>query len=201
MATKTEAKFVILKNVRLSFPALFKPEASQDGGGPPRYKAAFLLDPKDEANKAQILELKNTIDEMWSEHVKKPGTKAPREKTCLKKDGTWDGYDGMWYVSAARAESQGAPVLLGRRKDALASNSTELYAGCYVNAKIRLYAHEHPKSGKRINCSLEVVQKSCEGTPFGAGPASIDDMPDVDDKPDADDIDAGGDLGDEEDGL
>jgi hypothetical protein len=197
MATKTEAQFVILKNVRLSFPALFKPEASQDGGGPPRYKSAFLLDPKDEANKAQILELKAEIDRMWAEFLKKPEAKAPREKTCLKKDGSWDGYEGMWYVSAARAESQGKPVLLGRRKDALTENSTELYAGCYVNAKIRLYAHEHPKSGKRINASIEVVQKAREGTPFGAGPASIDDMPDVNDAPDADNLD----MGDEEDGL
>jgi hypothetical protein len=95
MATKTEAQFVILKNVRLSFPALFKPEASQDGGGPPRYKSAFLLDPKDEANKAQILELKAEIDRMWAEFLKKPEAKAPREKTCLKKDGSWDGYEGM----------------------------------------------------------------------------------------------------------
>lgn len=197
MATKTEAKFVIIKNARLSFPALFKPEASQDGGSP-RYKVSLLLDPKDEGNKAQLLEIKNTIDEMWAEHTKKPGAKAPREKTCLKKDGTWDGYEGMWYISAARAESQGKPVLLGRRKDALPDNSTELYAGCYVNAKIRLYAHEHPKSGKRVNASIEVVQKACEGTPFGAGPASIDDMPDVDDKPDADNLDMGD---DEEDGL
>jgi len=197
MATKTEAKFVILKNVRLSFPALFKPEASQDGGSP-RYKVSLLLDPKDEGNKAQILEIKALLDKMWEEHVKKPGTKAPREKTCLKKDGTWDGYEGMWYISAARAESQGKPVLLGRRKDALPDNSTELYAGCYVNAKIRLYAHEHPKSGKRINASIEVVQKAREGTPFGAGPASIDDMPDVDDAPDADNLDLDA---EDEDGL
>ena len=197
MATKTEAKFVIIKNARLSFPALFKPEASQDGGSP-RYKMSLLLDPKDEGNKAQLLELKAEIDRMWAEHVKKPDAKAPREKTCLKKDGTWDGYEGMWYISAARAESQGKPVLLGRRKDALKDDSTELYAGCYVNAKIRLYAHEHPKSGKRINASIEVVQKAREGTPFGAGPASIDDMPDVDDAPDADNL--GDDMG-EDDGL
>lgn len=196
MATKTEAKFVIIKNARLSFPALFKPEASQDGGSP-RYKLSLLLDPKDEGNKAQLLEVKAKIDEMWAEFTKKPGAKAPREKTCLKKDGTWDGYEGMWYISAARAESQGKPVLLGRRKDPLPDNSTELYAGCYVNAKIRLYAHEHPKSGKRINASIEVVQKAREGTPFGAGPASIDDMPDVDDAPDADNLDIDAD----EDGL
>jgi len=194
MSTKTEAKFVIIKNARLSFPALFKPEASQDGGSP-RYKVSLLLDPKDEGNKAQLLELKATIDQMWQEYVKKPDQKAPRDKTCLKKDGAWDGYEGMWYISAARAESQGKPVLLGRRKDALPDSSTELYAGCYVNAKIRLYAHEHPKSGKRINASIEVVQKAREGTPFGAGPASIDDMPDVDDAPDADDLDDGSDDG------
>lgn len=200
MSAKAESRIVILKRARLSFPALHKPEESLDAEGKARYKASFILDPKDESNKAQILELKNAIDEMWSDFLKKPGTKAPREKTCLKKDGPWDGYDGMWYISAARAESLGGPVLLGRRKDALPSTSTELYAGCYVNAKIRLYAHEHPKSGKRINCSLEVVQKCAEGTPFGAGPASSDDMPDVDDKPDAADIDMG-DLGEEEDGL
>ena len=197
MATKTEAKFVIIKNARLSFPALFKPEASQDGGSP-RYKVSLLLDPKDEGNKAQLLELKATIDEMWSEHVKKPGTKAPREKTCLKKDGTWDGYEGMWYISAARAASQGPPVLLGRRKEALKDDSTELYAGCRVNAKVRFYAHWHEKSGYRVNASIEVVQKNREDKPFGAGPASIDDMPDVDDTPDSADLDE---MGGDEDGL
>lgn len=180
----------ILRDVRLSFAHLFKPEKNKTGDKA-RYKATFLLDPSRPEHKELILKMRARIDELWAEGIKKPGTKAPREKTALRKDGTWDGYEGMWFVAAARAESQNRPKLVSHKKDVdLQENDNRLYSGTYVNAKVRFYFYDYDGT-KRVNASIEVVQLNRKGEPFGAGQASADDMPDVEDAPDNDDLDDG----------
>lgn len=186
----------ILKNVRLSFPDIFEPKAGDDSDKK-RYKASFLMDPNDPANKAQILQVRAKMDEMWQTWTKKSDAKAPRDKTALRKgdDKEYEGYAGMWFISAARAESQGRPLLVDRQKKEYGEKTNELYAGCYVNVKIRVYCFEHPKSGKRINASIEVIQKFKDGEPFGAGKASADDMESYDEEDaDLDDLEDDDDM-------
>jgi hypothetical protein len=131
---------------------------------------------------------------MATEHF---GKKVPSDKCCLRKgdyeegNPRYDGYGGMWAVSAARAQKQGRPVLVDRRKNPLSDKdaATMLYAGCRVNAKINIYANNH-EGVKRINATIEVVQFVRDDEPFGAGPASVDDMPDVaDDLEESDGLD------------
>jgi hypothetical protein len=176
----------ILKGVRLSFPHLFEPHAIGKDGTP-RYTASFLLDPNDPEQKPQIQALRAKANALYAEGTKKPGVKCPSANCAIKKgndeDGVprYDGYDGMWFVSAARAKKQGAPLVVDRDKvTKLKDDDTKLFAGCYVNAKIRLYYQDYD-GVKRINASLEVVQYFKKGEPFGAGQVAADDMPDVDD--------------------
>lgn len=182
----------IVKNARLSFPHLTEPKSTK--GGSPRYQASLLLDPKDPAQKEQILAIKKCAEDMATSHW---GKKVPSDRSCIRKgddeDGNprYDGYGGMWAISAARAEKQGQPRLVDRKKNAFKDDATAaktLFAGCRVNAKINIYANEY-EGVKRINATLEVVQFVRDDEPFGAAPATVDDMPDVEEDDLDDDLD------------
>ena len=183
---------IIVTNARLSFPHLT--EAKSTNNGNPRFQASFLMDPKDPAQKEQIKKIKETVEQIAMDNF---GKKVPSDKCCLRKgddeegNPRYDGYGGMWAVSAARAQKQGRPVLVDRRRNPLSDKdaATMLYAGCRVNAKINIYANNH-EGVKRINATIEVVQFVRDDEPFGAGPASVDDMPEItDDLDDADGLD------------
>lgn len=171
---------VILKNARLSFPNLVTPKVTN--GGKPRFQASFLLDPKDPEQKEQIKELKALCEKMATENFEK---KVSSDRCCLRKgddeDGNprYEGYGGMWVVSATRANHQGSPALVDRKRNPLAEPAKELYAGCRVNVKINVYAQDY-EGTKRINATLEVVQFWTNDEPFGNGPVTVDDMPAAD---------------------
>ena len=93
----------------------------------------------------------------------------------------WDGYADMLYVSANRRGADGPPRIITNRKDAdnkwIPASPGEAacpYAGCYVNAIIRVWAMDN-EHGKRINASLEAVQFLRDGEAFsGSAPVDVD---------------------------
>lgn len=188
---KNPAEF-ILTNVRLSFPHLATPKAVGKDGKP-RYTASFLLDKAKPEHEALIKGMRAKANELYAAGVKKEGAKPASHLNALKKgndeDGAplYDGYDGMWVLSAARAEKQGPPKCITGTKVLIPREEIDqiLYAGCFVNAKIRLYFMDYDGS-KRICASIEVVQFKAKGEPFGNGSASTEDMPDEEDTLDDD---------------
>lgn len=154
---------VKLRNVRLSFPALF--EARAMDGGTPKYSAAFLLNKKTDA--AQI----KAVEDAINSHIKlkNKGGKLPSNKLCLR-DGAEKEFDGygetVMYVSASNARR---PLVVDLQGNALAKEDGKPYAGCYVNANIDVWWQDN-KYGKRVNASLRSVQFVKDGESFGAGP-------------------------------
>lgn len=152
---------IILNNVRLSFPALFQPKTGPEAGSKPAYSAVFILDKK--TNAKDIEAIKAGMTKIAAESFK--GKIPP--KNCLH-DGSekpeLDGYgDGVMYVSARSEKRQ--PVV-DNRKIAMSEDDPRMYAGCYVNAVVRLWAQDN-KYGKRVNASLGPVQYVRPGKPFG----------------------------------
>lgn len=190
----------ILNGLRLSFPNIWKAKAMK--GGKPRFTVNLLADPKVPAEKKQILAVKKRIEEITKEAFN-TDKKLPRDRTCLRKDDEprWDGYEDKWYFTAARPETQGPPIIIDRGRQKLEPGSRIPYAGCYVNAKIRLYAQDYDGI-KRVNASLEIVQFVKDGEPFGAGEADASDMPELEETDGLDDegLDDGG-LEEEDDDL
>ena len=173
-AKKTVHK-VRLKNVRLSFPKLFKADITtyDDGNTSKKFKAAFLIDKKKQA--ALIEEIEDAIEDAMAEKWGKSIPKLKAEKLCLR-DGDqeeWDGYEGMMYVSASNTKK---PPIVDRDKTPLTEEDGRPYAGCYVNATIHIWVQDKPadKGGKRVNASLEAVQFVKDGEAFGAGAVDID---------------------------
>lgn len=157
-----------LKNVRLSFPALFQAKSAQ-AGGEPKFSAAFLIDKSDEQLNVISAAIKDCIKEKF-------GDQPPKGiKSCLR-DGDekeFDGYEGHMYVSASSARR---PLVIDRDRTPLGAEDGRPYAGCYVNAIVRLWAQDN-KYGRRINAELSGVQFLKDGDPFGSSaPARPDDF-------------------------
>lgn len=166
---------VRLRNVRLSFPALFEPRAFDgDGDGDKKkdasYQATFLMakpgkDPKDD-NAKLVLEAVALVVKAGLKG-KHPG----KEKVCIrsgeeKGERGIDGYHAdMCYVSS---NSRKKVPVVDRDLTPLSDGDGKPYAGCFVNATIRLWAQDN-KYGRRVNAQLRAIQFWGDGEPFGEG--------------------------------
>ena len=157
-----------LKNVRLSFPSLFRKASFQ--GTETKYEGTFLLDKTE--NRATIDEISKAIAEMLKENKAKLGP----DKICLK-DGDDVEYDGYAGKMTLKASNNKRPLVIGRDKSPLAEDDNVIYSGCHVDAIISLWFQDNG-FGKRVNASLEAVQFRADGQPFGDGgsKASVNDF-------------------------
>lgn len=168
---------VRLRNVRLSFPALFEPRAfsgedGKDNSKNATYQATFLMakpgkDPKDD-NAKLVLDAVALVVKAGLKG-KHPG----KEKVCIrsgeeKGERGVDGYNAdMCYVSS---NSRKKVPVVDRDLTPLEESDAKPYAGCYVNATIRLWAQDN-KFGRRVNAQLRAIQFWGDGEPFGEGAA------------------------------
>src|SRR5574343_182448 len=173
---------MMLNNVRLAFPRLWKARAFEDGE--PTFGALLILTPDNPAI-AQLEKAFTVVaKEKWAE--KAPAilkTMKTQDRLCLHDGSTkaqYSGFEGNMFVSA---NSKGRPSIFDRNRAPLSEEDGKPYSGCYVNASIELWPQDHPKYGKRINAQLRGVQFFADGDAFAAGtPASDEDFPDLSDQ-------------------
>ena len=160
---------VRLRNVRLSFPSLFKARAFEEGKEP-TFQATFLM-PRTGDPENNLDYLKQGIGIVVKNGLK--GQHPGADRVCVrsgkeKGERGIDGYSAeMAYCSA---NSRKRPIVVDRNMTPLTEEEGKPYAGCYVNASIRLWAQDgskNPKWGKRVNAQLRAVQFAAEGEPFG----------------------------------
>ena len=150
-----------LQNVRISFPNLF--QKAVFNGEETKYEATFLISKESQAE--QIKVLKEAIAEKLRVDLK--GAKLPADKICLKDgdDFAYEGYADSWSI---KASSKKRPLVIDRDRSPLTEDDERIYAGCYVNAIIEIWAQNNAY-GKRINANLMGVQFVKDGQPFGDG--------------------------------
>lgn len=164
--------FVMLKNVRVSFPHLFsRPIINGDEG---KFGGTFLLDPKE--HKKQIEAVQAEIDKLVKAKFK--GKQLPSDKLCLR-DGDQSGrdeYDGYTILSA---NTNDKPIVVSTNgKGVVASEEDcQIYAGCRVNAKINLWAQDN-KYGKRVNAQLVAIQFAADDEALDGAHVSVDEAMD-----------------------
>lgn len=152
---------IIIRNVRISFPSLFtKPVINGQEG---KFGAKFILDP--EVNKADIKALESQIAVLLRDKLK--NIKLPSEKKCLRHgdDVGRPEYEGNFVLSSS---NKVRPVVIDGRQQPVTEEDGVIYSGCYVNAKVELWAQDN-KFGKRINATLIAVQFKADGEPLGGG--------------------------------
>lgn len=175
---------VILKNVRLSYPDLWKPGKPINDGDTPKYGGQFIFDAGSEAEtiakKAMMDAAQETFGANWQAIV----GAMEKSKKCLRrgddnltKDGAVrDGYGGKLYVVA---RNKVKPLIIGPRKGAdgkfpvLDEASGKPYGGCYVNVKIDIKAMKaREKIPNQIYATLLTIQFVSDGVAFGAAPGT-----------------------------
>jgi len=179
---------LLLRDVRLAFPNLWKATAPK-GGGEEAFSASFLLT----ADHKQLPEIKKALAAVASE---KWGAKSvavykaleAADKTCLHNGDSkaeYDGFEGNLYISS-RAKIR--PSVFDGQRSPLTEADGKPYSGCYVNASIELWAQDN-SYGKRINAQLRGVQFLRDGDAFaGGGKAADADEFDKIGAPDGDDL-------------
>ncbi len=170
---------ISLKNVRLTFPALFEAK-TVNGEGAPAFSASFLLTPDHPAIETLRAAFDKIGEAKWGAKwpVIKKGIEAKDALALHNGDSKaeYDGYEGNFFISA---RNKTRPVVIDRDKTPLVEADGKPYAGCYVNASIELWAQDN-NYGKRINASLRGVQFLKDGEAFaGGGVASDDEFDDL----------------------
>jgi hypothetical protein len=179
-----QADKIILKNVRLSFLRLDKPEPFEEGQTP-KYQATGLLDPSDADHAAQIKGLQQAGKKLMLEaygEIPADIKADPIGQLCYgladkhPKKAKYDGYEGMFYVTTSNSDRVGC----ANRKGVLVlpGDPEFPYSGCYGNLSLSLWALLGPKRNKygaRIGANLRAVQFVRDGEAFGAGPVNVED--------------------------
>lgn len=167
---------IVLKNVRLAFPSLFKKASFEGKEG--KFEATFLM-PK------EVKKDYDTIIAQIEECKTANKIKVPESKYFIQ-DGDDKDYDGFEDNYAIKAGNNKRPTVLNRDRTPLVEEDEVVYAGCYVNAIIDPWAQNN-QYGKRINANLLGVQFVKDGDPFTEG-GKTSDVDDFDDMEDEDDL-------------
>ena len=178
---------VVLKVARLAFPDLFTAvKIGDDPTSTPRFTSIFIVEPGGANAKALLAAVSQVGAEKWKtkwpqvcEVLKAKDRICYREGPKKNKTGdVYDGFEGMFHVNAS---TEIKPLVLDRNKSPVSASDGKVYAGCYVNASIDLWAQDN-KWGQRINATLLGVQFEKDGDAFSAGappdPEDFDDLGD-----------------------
>lgn len=182
--TSKTSERMLLKNVRLSFLRLERPEAFEEGQTE-KYQATSLLDPSN-AEHADLIKLikqetqklcVEAYGEVPAEIKAEPLQRLPfgyADQHPKKKK--YDGYKGMFYVYAANTVK---PGIGNRQADAVLPGEPQFpYSGAYGNVSISLWALLGPKRvkyGPHIGANLRAIQFVKDGDAFGQAPISAED--------------------------
>lgn len=193
------AKIILLRDVRLSFDTLGKPE-DYKGNQKFRWSATFLVP----VNDPQKLMVDKTLEEVAAE---KWGAKAKTHLTnilsdpkgCCWQDGArkgYDGYEGMFALTTHRPQEKGRPIVMDNDKSPIfmpdntvyPGKAGRLFGGCYVDAQLEIWAQDNT-NGKAMRGTLLVVQRRRTGDSFGGGTTpTADAFAEIADGADADDL-------------
>lgn len=182
--TKTASGQLILQNVRIAYPDLFKAVPfKNDPKNTPRFGATVLI-PKDATD--VVDQLTAEINKLAKEKHKL--TKLAAADSCLQ-DGdekTNVALHGNMVLSvyaypSDKSQNGGAPQVLNRAKNPIREgDSCVPYSGAYCNILFDLYA---PNNWKKVSAGLKVVHYLEQGgDPIGASTdiSELPDMPDLD---------------------
>ena len=214
----TDIGEVFLEDVRLSFFDGFQPskEKKNEKTGETmagRYSSNFLI-PKPKAGNEDmpgfasaaknLAALKKAKDAKLKEKYGDDVPKIKPERLCTR-DGDledWDGYEDNFYVSSGRSIKDGPPAIVNKRRNPVAQGDSQApYAGCQVNAIVRLWVQDNSDGGKRVNAALEAVQFLADGEPFAKN-RPVDPMAKFKDVSNGeDDVDPIGGNGDDDDDI
>jgi len=197
---------VQLKHVRIAFiDDLFEP-GQYEGKGDFRHTATFIVEPGSANDKAIQAAIKQEAVTAWGKMAESKLEDMRGDKKAFSyqkgkkntKGEMYEGFEGMMSLSGVRKAKDGAPLFLHNVKDTdpdskhfgkaqrLTGKEGVIYGGCYVNAKVEMWAQSGSHSGMR--CGLLGVQYDAPGDNFGGASRPTDDGFDAVDAEETDDL-------------
>ncbi len=169
-----------LKNVRLSFPNIFRP-SQFDANATPKYSAMLIVPKNHPQYKDLNAKIKSVLTAKWGDDALKDKALLKKIKICVRdgseKDGAGFGEDVVFFNST----NANRPTVVDRDRTPLTESDGRPYAGCYVDVVVDFWAQDN-QYGKRINASLAGIQFRADGEAFGGGqPAPADAFDDLSD--------------------
>ena len=187
---------VFLNNVRLAHPHLWTPAAPMAGStSGPKFDGSFIMDPASQACKDAQAAFMAEAQKTFGANFQAIVGAMDKGKKCLRngngkltKEGkVSNGFENMMYLVAknkmkpvviAKRFMNGKPVHLDDQGNAYVDGVRvdpgfpvkAPYGGCYVNAKVEIYAMNKPGI-QGIYASLLAVQFHDDGESFGGGAA------------------------------
>lgn len=149
---------ILIKNVRLSYPHLFK-KWGMNEGDTKKFSAKFLLDKA--THMPDIKALGQHLGKMMQEHFK---GRIPNDKLFLR-DGAGSAKEEQENCFIVSASEDKAPDVINRDRSRINEDDDIVYAGCFVNVLIRPWVQKN-NFGKRINANLLAVQFVRDGERF-----------------------------------
>jgi len=180
---------VIIRDARIAYIQSLWTPGQYEGKGEYRYQATFLVPPGSKSFKDINAAIVGVAEELWKAKWKNKleEFKHNPQKMCWfdgdkKPDSA--GFPGNWALRATRKQKDGPPAVVGRNRDMpILESDGKLYAGCYVNGTVDIWAQSGTNAG--IRCSLINVQYVKDGESFGgAAPANLDGLEDLGFDPD-----------------
>ncbi len=176
---------IMLKDVRIAFPAIAEKQAI--GDGEPAYGAKFIIVPGSPIVKVLddgMLAVAVAM-EKWKPNNVQIFNKLKDDKKvsfihapyCNKNGVPYLGFENMFSLGSRNASTQ--PTVFDKHGEQVTGKDeikSLIYSGCYVNAKIQLWAQDNTY-GRRVNASLLGVMFCRDGDAFGgATPARKEDF-------------------------
>lgn len=173
---------ITIKNVVLSYPKLFTPEAYAEGT-PKKYSVECIL-PKDGP---QIRAIKSEYDRVVKDALENKKLKSSQITPFVRPAGSNYGividcdedpekYADPIYKNAyvCRLKTKNRPTVVDRHMQPIDEEDQEIYGGVIANVNLSIYAMT--KEIKGVFSSLNGVQKKADGDAFGAAPQKVEDM-------------------------
>lgn len=182
---------------RMGFPALFEPDRF-DEKGKLMYSVKGIILPGSAEEKLLDATVQEVAKAKW-------GAKAPailkaiaddkqkmffmKKDYCNESGDPYDGFEGNYYLTA---KNEVQPLIIDKDRTELQKKDGRPYSGCWIVAKIDVYAQDN-SFGKGMRASLLGVQFLRDGDAFAGGAkAKVDDFDDLSDT--GEDADADDDL-------
>lgn len=171
MATENVTTKAVLKNVRLSYVHLFKPEAAE-GSSEPKYSVSIIIPKIDTENLEKVKAAINAAGQIGL--ASKWGGKKPAGMKPTLRDGDEDrpddaAYAGCYFINASsrtKPEVVKAAMVGGKKQLVQVTNEEEVYSGCYGHVSINFFAY-NTNGNKGIGAGLNNVMKTKDGEYLG----------------------------------
>lgn len=168
---------VITGKVRLCYPNLFTPRASDDDGGNPKYSCAILIPKSDTETMKKIRQAEAEAEAEGK--TSKWGGKGKSKPSVIKDgDETAEDYPeraGNWMMNISSKRKPG--VVDQNLQDII--DPSEIYAGCWVRVSLGSYPYTYKGNG--VGFGLNNVQKIADGEPLGGASTAEDDFSVIED--------------------